>query len=153
MKTLADETVLAELLGRLQRLTPDAPRRWGTLTAGEMLCHLGDAGESVLGRRVPPGPSPAGPPRPLVKWLVLSTPMRMPKGVETRAGVNPQKQGTRPGDFEQDRARVANGLRSLAVAPEGSLQPSHFRFGPMSLRDWHRWAYKHVDHHLRQFGV
>jgi len=57
------------------------------------------------------------------------------------------------GVFEQDRARVIRGLKELAVAPETQLAPAHFRFGLMSRADWHRWAYLHVDHHLRQFGL
>lgn len=29
----------------------------------------------------------------------------------------------------------------------------HPGFGRMSQSDWLRWGYRHVDHHLRQFGV
>jgi DinB family protein len=153
MRTVADEQILSSLVERLQRLRPDTPRHWGTLTAGEMLCHLGDAHESVLGIRVPPGPAASGIPRPIVKWVVLYTPMRWPKGAKTRPGVNPKIDGTRPGDFERDRARAIESLKRLAVAPPSTLSRHHFLFGPMSARDWHRWAYRHVSHHLRQFGL
>jgi hypothetical protein len=153
VNTIANEASLSRLLARMARLTPATPRRWGTLTPAEMLCHLGDSGESVLGVRVPPGPKASGRPNRLVKWLAVYSPMPWPKGVETRPGVNPHKEGTRPGVFEQDRTRVVEALRALARAPEGSLSPAHFRFGPMALRDWQCWAYRHVDHHLRQFGL
>lgn len=153
MTTLADPQVLARLRERLGRLTPESPRRWGTLTPAEMLCHLGDAGDSVLGRRIPPGAQPSGRRRPLLKWLALYTPMPWPKGVPTRPGVNPREAGTRPGDFERDRVRVVEGLDALAAAPVEQLAPAHFLFGPMSRKDWHRWAFRHVDHHLRQFGL
>ena len=33
------------------------------------------------------------------------------------------------------------------------LDAGHFMFGPMSARDWHRWAYRHVTYHLRQFDL
>ena len=123
------------------------------MTPGEMLCHLGDATDSVLQRRIPPGASPARPlPRPIV-WLMLYTPVPFPKNVETRDGVNPHKEGTRPGDFAADRAHAIDGLRALAVAAPDALAKSHFRFGPMSRTRWHRWAFKHTDHHLRQFGL
>lgn len=152
MTTIADPEVLASLLARLGRLTPGAPRRWGTLTPAEMLCHLGDASDSVLGRRVPPGSPPSGAPRPVLKWVALYLPIPWPRGVETRPGVNPRREGTRPGDFGRDRGRVVAGLTALAAA-DRELQAFHFLFGPMSPRDWHRWAYRHVDHHLRQFGL
>jgi hypothetical protein len=151
--TIGDPSDLDLLLGRLARLTPNAARRWGTLTAAEMLCHLGDAGESVLGVRIPPGPPPSGRPNRILKWLAIYSPMPWPKGVETRPGVNPHKEGTRPGEFEQDRARVINGLRRLAKSPADSLAQFHFKFGPMARADWLQWAYRHVDHHLRQFGI
>ena len=153
MTTIADPRSVAELLDRLGRLTPESERRWGTLTPGEMLCHLGDAADGVLGRRVPPGPAVLGTPRPFFKWLFLTSPMRWPKGIETRPGVNPRKEGTRPTDFELDRARVVAGLHALAAATSEGLSPAHFVFGPMSPKDWHRWAWRHMDHHLRQFGL
>ncbi len=153
MPTISNARSLDQLLQRLGRLTPATDRRWGTMSPAEMLCHLGDAGDGVLGRRKPPGGAP-GKPLPLpAKLLLLYSPIPFPKGVETRPGVNPKKEGTRPGDFEQDRARVVAGLRALAVAPADAVSQTHFRFGKMSLGAWHRWAFKHVDHHLRQFGL
>jgi hypothetical protein len=152
MRSIADPLALDELVRRLQALRPDSARRWGTLTAGEMLCHLGDAHEYVLGVRTPRGPVATGTPRPILKWLVLHAPVRWPKGARTRPGVDPHREGTRPSDFEADRRRVITTLQALAVAAPATLAAHHFRFGPMSASDWHRWASRHVAHHLRQFG-
>ena len=161
MRTIAEHQTLSSLVERLSRLLPDTPRRWGTLTAGEMLCHLADTHESLLGTRIPPGPPPSGAPRPalkrlarpVVKWMALYTPIPWPKGAKTRPWVDPKLQGTRPAEFEQDRGRAIASLRRLAVAAPTTLTTRHFMFGSMSARDWHRWAYRHVTHHLRQFGL
>jgi hypothetical protein len=153
VKSIRNPRTLESLVARLERITPDAPARWGIMNAAEMLCHLGDAGDSVLQRRVAPGIVPARPLPLPAKLVMLYSPVPFPRGVETRPGINPKKEGTRPADFARDRARVIDGLRVLAAAPPGALTPSHFRFGKMSRRDWHHWAYKHVDHHLRQFAV
>lgn len=153
MPSIADPKVLGRLVERLQQLQPETPRRWGTLTAGEMLCHLGDAHESVMGIRIPPGPSASGPPRPMLKWIALYAPIPWPKGATTRPGVDPRQRGTRPGDFETDRARAVGSLQRLVRADPSSLAVRHLLFGPMSAPDWYRWAYRHVDHHLRQFGM
>jgi hypothetical protein len=67
--------------------------------------------------------------------------------------VDPRAGGTKPKDFEQDRRRVVEALRALALAPDASLCASHAVFGRMTPGDWRRWAYRHFDHHLRQFGV
>ena len=153
MRTIADDQTLSSLVERIRRLRPDTPRRWGTLTAGEMLCHLGDAHESVLGTRIPPGPPLSRASHPFLKLLVLYAPVPWPKGAKTRPGVDPRIAGTRPGDFERDRGRVIASLKSLAVAAPTTLTAGHFMFGPMSARDWHRWAYRHVTYHLRQFDL
>lgn len=148
-KTVADAAALEELVGRLAALRPDTPSRWGVLTAGEMLCHLADATESVI---TPPS-SAAGPGRPFIKWIALSTPLSWPRGLPTPPDVDPRAEGSRPGDFDADRQRVIDALRAFAGAPAGALASSHSAFGPMTARDWHRWAYRHTDHHLRQFGL
>jgi len=153
MRSIADPEVLSRLVERLRQLHPETPRHWGTLTAGEMLCHLGDAHESVLGIRIPPGSPAPGPPRPVLKWMVLYAPIPWPKGAKTRPGVDPRLQGTRPGDFQADRQRTITSLQRLVLADPSSLAKRHFRFGPMSAANWYRWAYRHVEHHLRQFGV
>ena len=153
LRTIADPETLDELLSRLARLTPESQRRWGTLTPAELLCHLGDAGDAVLRLRVTPGPAPAVKPSRLLKWLAVWSPVPWPKGAKTRPGSDPKQLGTRPGDFEADRERVVAGLRGMATAEPGTLLPVHFRFGSMSQKDWQRWAYRHMDHHLRQFGL
>ena len=94
MRTIAEDQTLSSLVERLSRLLPDTPRRWGTLKAAEMLCHLGDAHESVLGTRIPPGPPASGVSRPFLKWIVLYVPVPWPKGAKTRPGVDPRIQGS-----------------------------------------------------------
>jgi hypothetical protein len=153
MTSISDDQTLQSLVARLRQLRPDSPRHWGTLTAAEMLCHLGDAHESVLGRRVPPGPPPSTKARPLLKWLILYSPVPWPRGVPTRPGVDPKAGGTRPDDFEEARERAIESLTSLATADPATLSACHFKLGPMTAQDWSRWAYLHVSHHLRQFGL
>lgn len=148
MPSVADPAVLSRLEARLLSLRPDSPRRWGSLSAAEVLCHLGDATASVLAR---PGGDP-GRSRPLVRWLALRSPLPWPRGAPTLPRIDPRAGGTRPTDFEADRRRAIEGLRAVAAAAEGELPAAHGRFGAMEPTDWHRWAFRHTDHHLRQFG-
>ena len=149
MNSVADPRTLARLVQRLDALRPETPRRWGTLTAGEMLCHLGDGPPNILGRP----PSGDAPLRRLRKWVGLYSPLPWPRGAKTPPHSDPRAGGTRPTDFEQDRRRAIEGLRRLARAPDADLAASHGTFGRMTPGDWKRWAYRHADHHLRQFGL
>ena len=122
------------------------------MTAHEMLCHLGDAEEMAL--RIRPRRNKVKEvSRFIVKWLFLWTPIPFPRGVATNPQHDPKVDGTRPADFERDRARVIAGLEKLASPDASSLETAHGIFGLMSASDWQRWAWKHADHHLRQFGV
>lgn len=148
MRSIAQPPVLARLLERIESLQPDSPRRWGTLTAHEMLCHLGDSFELVMD---PARGSRRG--ARFIKYLALYTPVPWPKGVPTLRSVDPRVDGTKPTNFELDRKRAIDGLRAVAEAGDGQFARTHAIFGAMNARDWHRWAFRHTHHHLRQFGL
>ena len=151
-RTVARPAVLHALIDRLSRLRPDAPRRWGTLTSHEMLCHLGDACEMVTLVRPRAKPLDVRP-RPVAKYLWLWLPRRLPHGVPTNPMHDPRAAGTRPTDFDRDRQRLVGALKTIAAAGPLSLEPHHGLLGTMTTRDWQRWAYRHTDYHLRQFGA
>jgi len=81
-----------------------------------------------------------------------ASPLRWPHGWQTNPMHDPRALGTRPAEFAGDLARGVAGLNGIA-AGTGQLEPAHGYFGVMSRADWQRWAFKHTDHHLRQFGL
>jgi hypothetical protein len=56
-------------------------------------------------------------------------------------------------DFEADRARLVSLVTRLGDTPSAGMGPAHPLFGPLTWREWGALAHKHMDHHLRQFGV
>lgn len=151
MSTIFEAAPLERLVERLRTLPGTATRRWGTLTVGEMFCHLADATDWAQGIRVPPGIEYPATVK-WVKWIALYLPFPWPKGYPTKPGFDPKREGTKPGDLERDRRRCIDSLVALSGATEDRLAPAHMGFGPMTRTDWGRWAYRHADHHLRQFG-
>jgi hypothetical protein len=137
-----------DLLVRLGRLQPDSPRMWGTMTSHEMLCHLGDSFQAVMGERAA-SPAETWFSRTVVKWIALHTSIPWPQGVPTRPEVDPKREGSRPLEFERDRARVVDLLHRF-VGP-GVAYGRHPGFGAMTRDEWLLWGFGHVDHHLRQF--
>lgn len=144
----------AELLERFARLRPETPRRWGRMTAHQMVCHCTDAFRNILGERPTAPARPSGPLRArLLKWIALYSPMRWPHGIQTRPEADQERGGTRPDEFARDLAMLEEAsVRFAANLARVSTRP-HFLFGKLSEREWARWGYLHLDHHLRQFGL
>lgn len=152
MKTVADPAVLESLEQRFSALTPASVRRWGTLTSHEMVCHIADSSDMILKTR-PRILAARVNRRELMKLVGLWTPIRWPHGWRTNPRLDPRADGTRPTDFNADRTRALAGLDAIGHAKDGALEDVHGIFGTMSTRDWQRFAFKHTDYHLRQFGV
>ena len=150
MKTLARDRDKAEILRRLRTLTLDSRRQWGRMSAHQMICHLNDSFLAVTGRRqVTPASGPLQ--RTIIKWLALYVPVRWPPDIPTRPEVDQLQGGTRPGDFVADLAQLEMLVEVVTTQTECFAGQQHPIFGPMSNAAWLRWAYLHMDHHLRQF--
>lgn len=149
-RSLTDAVNVTEILERLDRLTADTQRQWGTLTAGEMVCHLSDSFLAVLGERTA-SPAESWWKRNVLKYIALHTSVPWPRGVETRPEVDPKRTGTKPMEFERDRAQLVAVIRRF-VSPD-TRYGRHPGFGAMTREEWMLWGYGHVDHHLRQFGL
>jgi hypothetical protein len=153
MKTLAHARDKEEVLRRLGALRADSPRRWGTMTAPQMVCHLSDAFLGVIGeKQVTQAQSLFR--RTVMKWIALYAPVPWPRDIPTSPEFDQAAgRGTAPADFAADVAR----LRSIVERVTSGAAPvpwtAHPYFGPLTARGWLRWSYLHMDHHLRQFGA
>ena len=154
MKTLAREDDRQDLLRRLQSLRPESPRRWGRMTAHQMICHLNDGFRMSLGQKpVTRLGGLKGLMYRTTRWMPLYAPVRWPAGIRTRPELAQEVGGTRPADFAADLAEVRRLIDAVARQGSRADWPVHPLFGRLSPRAWLRWAYLHVDHHLRQFGL
>lgn len=148
MKTLHDRVERAAILERLARLSPASPRQWGTMTVAEMVGHLSKAAEMALGELPTRPKGPRAFRHFPLKHLVLYV-LPMPKGAPTaRELLVPAAD-----DFAESVARLRRLVERLGDRPIDGPGPSHPLFGPLSAREWGVLARKHMDHHLRQFGV
>jgi hypothetical protein len=149
--SLFDEEKCAGIVARINRLTPGSRAAWGKMNVGEMLCHCTDGLKMATGERVVADKSNFLF-RALVKPLVLYV-LPMPKGAPTADEINPAKSGTRPQEFEADRRALLVAIENFCAQPEDFAWAKHAAFGKMSRREWGLIAHKHIDHHLKQFGV
>jgi hypothetical protein len=152
MPTLADATDRHQLAERVRRLTTESTARWGRMTVGEMLAHCADALRNATGelpiavRNLPLARTG------LVQWLMIDV-VPFPKGAPTA----PELRRRGVTDIEPERAALLALLERFAPghgAPEGRVRwAPHPLFGTLTPAQWGRLAWKHLDHHLRQFGV
>ena len=151
MKTLARQRDKAEILQRLRAVRPESTGRWGRMSPHQMVCHLCDSFRMVTGQK-PVSHASGLLQRTIVKWTALYLPLRWPPGILTRPEIDQEAGGTRPIDFAADVSELMALVELMTAGRSAGWQP-HPLFGRMSEAAWLRWAYLHVDHHLRQFGA
>ena len=116
---LHDENYRTQIIDRIRHLRRDTPRRWGKMSADQMLWHVNSGLLMALGQiDVPPRKLPM--PRPLVRFFVLNLPW--PKGVPTMpmfvaSGSVRLRIGTRAVPAADRSARSEGARRALADAP------------------------------------
>jgi hypothetical protein len=117
-----------------------------------MICHLADSFRGVMGEK-PLSEAPSRVPRKFIKWIALDVPLHWPKGLQTRPEMDQEHGGTPPAEFAADVHELQRLFERFVRSPREFSRQPHPIFGPMSERDWMRWGYLHMDHHLRQFGA
>jgi hypothetical protein len=148
MPTLFDPEDRTAILDRLSRLAPDRKPIWGSLTAPEMVCHVSSDLRQGLGE-LAAGP-PSGPvSRFPMNWLAIYV-IRWPRG---RGKSPPEFLSTRPTTWDADIGRLRDLVERFSARGAGAAWPPSRVFGRISGASWGVMAHKHLDHHLRQFGV
>ncbi len=150
MHSLWIEPDRSDLLGRFDRLRPDTSARWGKMSAPQMLAHIGDSMRMAIGAvRVEPRRTPLRftPIKQLVIYGLPSVPRNLPTA--------PELKKTPPGVWFEDLRDAKELVRRAVVRyhQPATRWPDHPAFGRLSSRAWGVLLYKHLDHHLRQFGV
>ena len=147
-RSLFDAGAPEEIDARLAQLQPTARARFGTMTPSKMVCHLIDALEIALGK-APAAARRSLLPKTLVRWLVIYV-VRWPKG---KAKSVPEMLRTQSTSWHADLTRLRVLIQEAAHrGPDRPWSPDP-AFGKLSGRDYGYFLYKHIVHHLEQFGT
>jgi hypothetical protein len=147
MPTVWDAPTRADLMRRLQTLTPEHTARWGRFSVAGMVAHLNDATRMALGELDVRAKAPPFLRLAPVRYLFIHV-LPMPRSAPTAPELLARSSLA---DLAAEQEGFAALFDRLGVA--ATLAPSHPAFGPMTRDDWGVLAHKHADHHLRQFGV
>lgn len=149
MTSLFDAAAVDEIVRRIESVGPHSVRQWGTMNAAQAMAHCAVAMEFGVGDRTAPrmliGRLIGG----FIKPLALGA-RSMKRGTPTAPSlvVNDER------ELEVEKARLVSLVRRFAAAgPSGVTRAPHTFFGHMTPDEWARLGYKHLDHHLKQFGA
>lgn len=150
MKTVFDPIGVHQILNRINRLTPETPAKWGKMNVAQMLAHCNVSYEMIY-EKIHPKPNPI-----LKLFLKLVI-----KGKVVSDKPYPQNSPTAPAfiisdqkQFEKERTRLVNYInQTLDNGPAFFDGRESHSFGKLNTAEWNNMLYKHLDHHLSQFGV
>ncbi len=147
VKNLFDPAVKQEIIERINSLTPQSPRQWGKMDVAQMLAHLQQPLEVALGIRTIKGTFFFNLIMPLFKKTLWDD-KPWKKGLPTDATYIMTGEAK---DFNAEKAKLLE-LISQFNATDVTKE-RHPVFGRMTIEQWSKSAWKHIDHHLKQFGA
>ena len=149
-KNLFDQKECRETIERINSLTPETQALWGKMDVAQMLAHCNVAYELVYTDK---HPKPKGFQKFMIKLFAKNLVVG-PKPYKKNSRTAPMFLIADERDFEKEKNRLVDHLQKTQ-----ELGASHFNdkeshaFGKLSTQEWNTLFSKHLDHHLRQFGV
>ena len=150
MKSVFHQTDLAELISRIEKLTPENKPLWGKMDASKMLAHCNVTYEMIYENiHAKPNAFMVFILKLLVKPGVVNE-KPYPHNIRTA----PEFLITSDKDFNTEKARLIEYMNRTLTHGENYFEGKESRsFGKLNKTEWNNMLYKHLDHHLNQFGV
>lgn len=150
MKNIFEKQVVDVIIQRINSLTTSSIPEWGTMNVAQMLAHCNVTYELVYDNK---HPKPSFFMKLLLKILVKDY-VTNDKPFKKNSGTAPVFKVSTQKDFELEKERLINYI--LQTQKNGASyfegKESH-SFGNLTALQWNNMFYKHLDHHLKQFGV
>ncbi len=147
MKSIFDETSYQEIKNRVQNLSANSTPNWGKMTVGQMVWHCQIPLKVAIENR--PNNKRGNL---LVKWFFKKS-LYNDKPWRKNLPTSKFAKATEPKDFDVERAKLLDMIdQTYGLRHRESWHP-HPMFGNFTHEQWGQLEYKHLDHHLTQFGV
>lgn len=149
MKNLFQPDAVEELISRIDTLQPAAQRQWGKMDVAQMMAHCSAAIDLASGKLVRP--------QALVGRLIGRFVRPLYSNDKPFSRNSPTDKSLvipHPQDFSQEREQLKTRICLFHQGGESECtKHPHPFFGKLTPLEWSTGMYKHLDHHLRQFGV
>jgi hypothetical protein len=149
MKNLFQREAVDEVIARIDTLQPATQRQWGKMDVAQMMAHCSATLEMASGRLNPPRILIGRLIGPFVKPIFTNEkPLSRNSPTDKKLIVSDRR------DFAREQEQLKLRLRQFQEGGEAHCtRHPHPFFGALNPQDWSRGMYKHLDHHLRQFGA
>ena len=142
--------VVDDLTNRLNAISKDSQPQWGKMNAAQMMAHCSVAYEFVFTDKHKR-------PNPIARFMIkmfAKNAVVGPKPYPRNSRTAPMFIISEEKNLEVEREQlIAYMNQCLELGPEHFDGKENFSFGNLSLNEWNNMFYKHLDHHLQQFGV
>lgn len=146
--SLFDPSGLAKMTARIRTLRADATRAWGKMDVAQMLAHCQQPLRVAIGE-LPLKRSLIGVLFGRIAKKKLLSPAPWKPGMPTA----PEFKITDSRDFAKEKEALLTLVQRFGKGgPAGLTKLPHPFFGPLTVDEWQRLQWMHLDHHLRQFG-
>lgn len=136
------------LLSRLDNITPSTPPHWGKMNAAQMMAHCQAPFQVYFGEMKMK--------RALMGYLfgrMAKKKLLGPQPWARNLPTAPQFKIVDEREFSDEKQKLVDYINRFANEGYTITSTVHPFFGKMSSQEWATLAYRHLDHHLKQFGV
>jgi len=147
IKNLFDPAVKQEITDRINILTATTQHQWGKMDVAQMLAHVQIPMGVALGTNSVRG-----------NWLMK---LILPLFKKNLYDEKPWKQGLptdqsfimtgQSRDFDKEKNQLLDKINGFSES--NMINEKHPVFGKLTKDQWSKATWKHIDHHLKQFGV
>jgi len=150
MKNIFDKTVTDNVIERINQLNSNSKQKWGKMNVGQMLAHCCVTYEFVYDNK---HPKPKG----FKKWMLKTFVKKIVTNntpYKKNGRTAPEFLMTNEKEFNTEKDRLTSYiLKTQELGSNHFDQKESHSFGKLNIIEWNNMFYKHLDHHLSQFGV
>jgi len=149
MKHLFQQETVDEIVARIEKLQPASPRQWGKMDVAQMMAHCSATMDMASGRLNLPRIFIGRLIAPFFKSIYTNE-----KPFGKNAPTDKALAVVDSRDFLREQEQLKLKVRQFHEGGEAKCtRHPHPFFGALMPAEWARGSYKHLDHHLRQFGA
>jgi hypothetical protein len=148
MKNLFQPDAVNEVISRIDRLQPTTQHQWGKMEVAQMMAHCSATLDMASGRLIVPRPLIGRILGPFVRSSFTNEKPFSKSSPTDKKFVIADKR-----DFAREQEQLKVRIRQFHQGGEAQCtKHPHSFFGSLTPQEWAIGMYKHLDHHLRQFG-